>query len=338
MKATEFKVMLKAINLRIKPLTALSMFFSKEKTHPTGTIQFDVKTGKRIMAPFVSPYIGGKAVEKMGFSTKELELPKISPERLTHIMDLEQVGFGQNEYQVKTVAQRQKEQVAEDLVELDEQISRTEEWMRREVLLTKGVLIEGEGIKKFIKFADDDKVVLSGNDIWSDQANSDPLAILDQYHESIIKATGKAPKICLMDSKSATAFMSHPKVVKAFDTRHIILGQLEPRVKTDGTTFIGKYSKLDMDIITYAEWFIDKDGHEKPMLPEGTVVLGSKDIGKMHYAAVKMFKNGKPVSIEAKRAPKHIVDEDTETEKMRLTSRPLPVPFDTKAWQVLDVL
>jgi len=336
-KATNFKVMLAAINQRKKPLTALSMFFSKSKTHPTSKIEFDVKVGKRLMAPFVSPYVGGVPVEKQGYSTQSVEIPKIAPEVVTNIHELEVVGFGEQEYQLKSVAQKQKELVAETLVDLDDRITRTEQWEMREVLLSKKVTIDGEGFKKEIKFDEDDKVTLSGTELWS-HADANPLAKLKEIRSAILKATGKAPKIVMMDVDAQTAFLAHPKVRDAFDKRHIKLGSIEPRVKPDGTTFLGRLLELDMDLMSYEEWFIDSEGVEQPILPSGTVIVGNQDIGKMHYAAVKMFKNKVPVSIEAKRVPKHIVDEDSETEKMRLTSRPLPVPEDTKAWKVLDVL
>jgi len=336
-KATEFKKLLQAINLRKAPQTALSLFFGKDKTHHTDKLVVDVKVGKRTMAPFVSPYIGGKAVERDGYSTREIEIPKIAPERITTIEHLEQAGVGQSEYSTKSIAQRQKELAATDMKELDDQIIRTEEWMRRSVLLTKGVQITGEGVDKFIKFAEDDSITLSGTDLWSN-VDSDPLAKLAELQRQITKDTGRKPKLVVMDSESGDAFLTHPKVVEAFNKLHIKNGNLEPSAKNDNYTFLGKVTKLGLELYTYDEWIIDTDGNEVALLPKGTVILGNKDIGVMNYAAVKMLKNKAWISVEAKRVPKHIIDEDNELEKMRLTSRPLPTPFDTKAWIVLDVL
>ena len=58
-------------------------FFPVEKTHVTEKVEFDVKKGKRIMAPFVSPRVGGKVITRNGFQTKEFSTPRIAPERLT---------------------------------------------------------------------------------------------------------------------------------------------------------------------------------------------------------------------------------------------------------------
>ena len=336
-KATEFKKLLHAINLRKPPATFLRIFFGKEKTHDTAKLEVDVKVGKRTMAPFVSPYVGGVAVERDGFSTREIDIPKIAPERITTIEHLEAVGMGQSEYSTKSMAQKQKEIAAADMVDLDEQIIRTEEWMRREVLLKKGVQITGEGVDKFIKFAEDDTITLSGGDLWSDDA-SDPLAKLEELQRKITKDTGRKPKLLVMDSTAGDAFLTHAKVQAAFDNKRIQLGNLTPSVKNDNVTFLGKITKLGLEIYTYDEWMIDNEGNEVALIPAGHVILGNKDIGVMNYAAVKMIKKGSWISVEAKRVPKHIVDEDNEIEKMRLTSRPLPTPVDTKAWIVMDVL
>lgn len=336
-KATEFKKLLQAINLRKTPSTFLKIFFGKEKTHDTSKLEVDVKVGKRTMAPFVSPYIGGVAVKRDGFSTREIDVPKISPERITTIEHIEAVGMGQTAYSVKSTSQKQKEVAAADMVDLDDQIIRTEEWMRREVLINKSVRIKGEGVEKLIEFGDDDKITLSGTELWSD-TDSDPIAKLQELQRMITKNTGRKPRLLAMDSAAGDAFLSHPKVKEAFNNRHIVLGNLEPSVKDDNVSFLGKITKLALEIYTYDEWIIDLDGDEVPMIPEGHVILGNKDLGVMNYAAVKMLKDKKWISVEAKRVPKHIVDEDNEIEKMRLTSRPLPTPFDTKAWIVMDVL
>lgn len=335
---TETKKLLPVINNR-KPIGQLLMnlFFGKTKTHHTDVIEVDVKVAKRVMAPFVSPAKGGKVMKREGFDTRTVKLPKIAPERLTTIEDVSATGAGETEYSTKSIAQRQKEIAVNDLKELDDSILRREEWMCREVILNKEVLIKGDDIEKHITFSTDDKVVLSGTSLWNN-AESDPIADLQNYQQAVMKASGVKPKIVLMDSASGAAFIGNAKVKDAFDKKSIILGQLQPSVKNDNVTFYGKINLLNLELYTYDEWFVDDEGNEVPMIPNGTVILGSRNIGTMNYAAVKQMENKKFVNIEAKRVPKHIIDEDNETEKLRLSSRPLPTPNDTKSWKVLKVL
>ena len=39
-------------------------FFPREETHRSEKVEFDIKKGKRIMAPFVSPRIGCKVITR----------------------------------------------------------------------------------------------------------------------------------------------------------------------------------------------------------------------------------------------------------------------------------
>ena len=46
-------------------------FFPGNQTHVSEKVEFDVRKGKRIMAPFVSPRKGGKVITRQGFRTNE---------------------------------------------------------------------------------------------------------------------------------------------------------------------------------------------------------------------------------------------------------------------------
>jgi len=338
-KYTETKVMLPIINQRIKPGTfLLSTFFGGQpKTHKAEIMEIDYKVGKRKMAPFVSPRVGGKVMEREGFETREIKVPKVAPERLTTIDDVSSTGMGENEYSTKSMKQRQQEMLVEDLSELDDMIVRREEWEVRMCVLEKHVPIKGKGVDKDVKFDDDDTLVLSGTNLFSD-AESDPIATFKAEQRKITQATGKRPRIIVFDSDAGDAFLKNVKVNEAFDKRRIMRGELKPTIKDENVTFLGKITELALELYVYDEWFIDDDDVEKPILPSGTAIIGSKGLGKMHYGAVKQMEKGKFVSFESKRVPKYIVDEDNEITKLRLSSRPLPVPENTKSWRVLKVL
>ena len=338
MKITDTIVMLKTINQRKAPGTFLmNLFFGKSKTHPTTKMTLDVKSGKRTMAPFVSPIVGGKVMARDGYETREISVPKIAPERLTTVNDVSTIQAGENEFSTKTVAQRQKEILVNDLIDLDDAIIRREEWMSREVVLKKSVSIIGDGVDREIKFDEDDTLTLSGTDLWTDSA-SKPLVLLKEWQRAITKSTGKKPNILVLASDAADAFIDNEQVQAAFDKKHIKLGEIEPMLKDDNISFIGKITALGLEIYSYDEWFLDEEDVEQPYLPSGTAILGSKNLGVMNYGAVKQMEKGVWKNIEARRVPKHITDDDNEIEKLRLSSMPLPTPDDTKAWKVINVI
>ena len=44
-------------------------FFPAREYPPTNMVEFDFRRGRRKMAPFVAPLVGGKVMERMGYET-----------------------------------------------------------------------------------------------------------------------------------------------------------------------------------------------------------------------------------------------------------------------------
>ena len=84
-------------------------FFPGNQTHVSEKVEFDVRKGKRIMAPFVSPRKGGKVITRQGFRTNEFTTPKLAPERALTIDDVNKRGIGENIYSKKTPEEREDE-------------------------------------------------------------------------------------------------------------------------------------------------------------------------------------------------------------------------------------
>src|SRR5499427_1144750 len=110
-------------------------FFTGREYPPTNLIEFDFRRGRRKMAPFVAPLVGGKLMERQGFETRFFRAPRIAPVRALRTPDLEARMIGENIYSARSPADRAAELLAEDSVYLDEAISRREEWMCRQVLV-----------------------------------------------------------------------------------------------------------------------------------------------------------------------------------------------------------
>ena len=87
-------------------------FFPTEETHVSEKVEFDVRKGKRIMAPLVSPRMGGKVITRQGFSTNQFTTPKIAPERPMTIDDITQRAIGENIYSQRTPEEREDELLA----------------------------------------------------------------------------------------------------------------------------------------------------------------------------------------------------------------------------------
>ena len=77
------------------------------------------------------------------------------------------------------------------------------------------------------------------------------------------------------------------------------------------------------------------------MIPYGHVLLANNGgIGSIEYGAVTQIESGSlnPVTYEAEIVPKQWVNINDNIKMIRLTSRPVPMPFDVSSWYVGVVL
>lgn len=314
-------------------------FFPTEETHVTEKVEFDVRKGKRIMAPFVSPRKGGKVITRQGFRTNQFTTPKIAPERALTIDDISTRAIGENIYSQRTPAEREDELLAKDITDLEESIARRKEWMCRQILFEGkiDVVDEDEGVDVQVDFGFDNIIVLGTDERWS-IATVNPLIRLRNIRKKIIKDNGNAPDITIFSSDAIEDFITNPFVEKAMNMLNYKNVVIQPRVVDPALTFYGRIAELDLDIYTYDEWFLNDEGNEESMIPAGTVLMGhSSGEGQIEYGLVTQMEDKKWHSYEGKLVPKRWADENNEVEMLRLTSRPLPRPYDVASWAVIYV-
>lgn len=314
-------------------------FFPVDKTHISEKIEFDVRKGKRIMAPFVSPRKGGKVLTRQGYYTNQFTTPKIAPERPVTIDDITSRMIGENVYSQKTPEEREDELLANDMTDLEESIDRRKEWMSRQVLYEGklDVVDEEEGVDVQVDFGFTKIYVLASDEQWS-LATVNPVKTLRPIRKGIIKDTGAAPDMMIFASDVIEDFLENPFVLKAMDVLNMKNVKIEPRVVDPALTFYGRIAELDMDIYTYDEWFLNDEGEDEAIIPPGTVLMAhSGGEGQIEYGLVTQMEDKKFRSYEGRLVPKVWADENDEIKKVRLTSRPLPRPYDVDSWAVIYV-
>lgn len=319
-------------------------FFSKIQTSVASKIDVDFKKGRRKMAPFVAPRVGGVPVSREGYRTDTYSVPKIAPEKITTVDDISSRQMGESVYSIKTPAQRAAELTGQDLADLDEQITRREEWMCREILLNGKVTMKGiiddkteSTVDQEVDYGFTQKVTLTGEEKWDAPTTSNPHDDLKIWRQGVIKSTGKAPNVVVMASDVATIFINHPVIQKLNDVSRYTFGKVEPKIISPAVTLVAFLPDLGLEIYQYDEWFIDDDGVEKAMMPEKHLIMGSINMGKRLYGAVTQIESGSFVTYEGQRIPKSIVDDKNDITKLRLSARPLPVPNDIDDWYVAVV-
>lgn len=319
-----------------------TFFQAAPVTFTTEHVDIEYSKGRRKMAPFVSPRLAGKVQDRQGFTTKSFKPATIKPLRVITGDDINKRVMGESLYSTKSPDERAFEMIAKDLAEMDEEITRREEWMAAQILFTGKVDIIGEGVDQQLDFDFTNKETLSGTDLWSNHSGSDPIADLKKWRLQVIKKSGSSPDRIIMASDVVDAFVKHPEVVKVMDTQRILLGKIDPQVLADGVTYIGSISSIGMDVYSYDEWYYDEEAQvEKPMVPVGTVaILSTRVKSSFLYGAVTLADatSGNFMTFEGSRVPDAWIQKNPAARFLQMNSRPLPVPKEVDSWLVAKVL
>ena len=319
-----------------------STFFKHEKTFVTETVDVDFKKGSRKVAPFVSRLIGGKVVPNTGYRTETYPPPLVAPDKITTIDDLLKRSAGENPYSGRTPAQRAVQKMADDFIELREQITRREELMCAQTIFTGSIPIIGDGVNEVITFGFSNKeTITKAADKWTNEA-SNPIEDLKRWHETVQRKGFLNCDICVMGKTVAAAFVNHPKVKELLDVRNYNLAVIQPRQLPDGVTYIGTIHEIGMDIYKYNEWYLDdwtdpENKEEKPLVPENQLALLSSNPGwSMYYGAITLIDepNGNFRTVEGKLVPDTWTKRRPARRFLNISSAPLCVPHDVDSWFV----
>lgn len=320
----------------------LDTFFPTTENQLTETVLVDVKKGKRRMSPFVAPRVGGVTVERDGFRTDTIKTPKIAPQRKLTTDDLAQRLIGESIISTTKAADRAQTLLATDLIELKDMNLRRKEWMARQILTTGKFSIEGKAdddttkVELEIDFGFTNTTTLTSTAKWDASSTADPIKDLRAERLKIIKATGKAPTIVVMSSDVAALFVANPKVVALTDKQKIKTIDINPTIMNDAVTFVGKILELGLEIYSYDEWFLDDAGAEQPMMPTKTLIIGSRALGRVIHGSITMMNDAEQFeTYQGADIPKVWADKDNDIKMVRLSSRPVPAPFDVDAWSVI---
>ncbi|MEN8702492.1 major capsid protein [Bacillus infantis] len=334
------RTLIKAVRQLPKVTTFLGdTLFVEEKPFNTETVEIEYKKGHRKVAPFVSPLLPGKVMDREGYQTKFFKPALIKPMRPITIIDINKKSFGQDPFEETTPEDRAQQLLAEDTIELDENITRREQLMYSSLLFTGKVDQVGDGVSQTLDFDFTNKITLSGSDLWSAET-SDPLKDLANYRLSIIQKSGINPDMVIMSSDVAAAFIGHPKILKALENRRINLANIDPKILANGVTYHGTITQLGLDLYSYDDWYYDDiDKTEKPMVPEGTLAMVStRSKFSTHYGGVTIMVNNEFVTVKGSRVAQSWATVEPAQRFLQILSAPLPVPGNVDSWYVAKVL
>ena len=304
-------------------------FFTALQTETSEEIHFDVANGSRRLAPFVSPIVAGKVVQSQGYTTQTFKPAYIKDKRVFDGSRPFKRAIGERIGGELNPAQRLQALLATDLQDQIDMLTRRQEVMATEALLTGKVVVEGDMYPKveldFGRHADLTKKLLT-TARWG-ESGVDPLKDIEDWSMLVTQHSGANANTVVMDAKAWRLFSASASVTKLLD-RFRGNDQLNPTVSGEGGRYMGNIGNFD--IWVYAGWYEHPDTKVlTPYLPDHTVIITSPELeGTRAYGAIRDEEAGfQAVPYFAK----SWVEKDPAVRYLLLQSAPLPVPYRVNA-------
>lgn len=322
-------------------------YFPFKTAFSTDEVLFEYKDGNKKLAPFVAPRVGGVTIKRDGYTAQTFAPAYIAPKRTLTIDELKKKRMGEAFYPEMTPEDRESELILDDSTELDEMISRREEWIAAELLVNAACVMDEKTenpdvtLEKEIIFYDgetNDWIFTPAKD-WDDEAADiiADLAAMARYQ----KAKGIPATELLCDAAAGTAIINNPKIKAILDIRNINIGSVDPVLMEYG---VAKLATLNceghqIDILQYVEEYEAENGASTPYLPYGTVVLLAPACGQALYGGVTQLEEDKQWhTYGEKRVPLLLASTANQSKELRVAAAPLFHPKRKHAWLKATVL
>lgn len=303
-------------------------FFPETNIATEEAIDIDIVKGKRKMAPFVHPSHTGKIDRREGYTTKTLKPAYVKVIRPSEAADFIKRWAGETIYQTKSREQKMAELMAKDLFEMNEQLTRREEWMCAQQLTTGTIPVVGEGVNVTIDLglgATHDLVNTNLIDNgWATASSCKPLDDIDAWQLVISKDSGLIARDLILGETAWAKFIASDQVQEEWLPAggQNIGTSLVRGDETTGAIFRGV--ARSKRIWTYNELYLDDDGTTVgEMIPAKRAVLVARGARAVkHYGLILDL--DAPGGAAVRAFPKSWDEKNPSMRYVMLQSAPLP--------------
>lgn len=335
------RTMMQAVEQLHTPSTfLLNTFFANEETFDTETVDVDIVKQGRTLAPFVSPRIEGKVRADQGFATKTFKPAYIKEKIPTTADKLLKRSAGQNPYSDETPAERAAQRLGRELSDMNDSITRREEWMAAKALVTGQVPVKGEGVDFVVDYGmESSHKIASLTNKWT-EPEGDPLADIRGWHRQVTKASGRRPTDLVLDGEAQDALFDNAKFMAALNNRRVDMGLIKPENLPENVIYLGYLNDPGVDVWAYVEYSINPEsGLLEPNIPAGQIILGSRNTRNARlYGAIQDVEAMESGLVTAGRYAKSWVTPDPAVRWLMLQSAPLPAMLEPDAFLTAKVI
>lgn len=308
----------------------------------TDDVLVEYRDGSKKLAPFVAPRKGGVTMLRNGSHLERFTPPFIAPRRPITIDDLKKRGFGEALFTKLTPQQREGALLMRDADEMGQMISRREEKMAAETMLTNGCIMKhitddiNKPEDKEIRFYSEasNPAIYTPTVNW----NASGAHIIDDMDAmaALLTSRGLPATDLLVAPDVAKTILRDPEIKELLDLRNYNIGGVDPAALPTGATRVARLNINGrmIDVISYEDTYEDDDGAIKQYLPAGYAVMTAPAAGRTLYGAVTQIEqaDGQTHTYAARRVPKYLADANNNTRSLTLTACPLLIPNNKNPW------
>ena len=308
----------------------LNMFFPLEQTFDTEEVYFDKVQRARRLAPLVVPTVAGKADRSRGYKTGSYKPPYLKPKHIIEPGKAFKRRAGERLLGELTPQERFDRALLDNLLIEDDEITRMEEYMAAQLLLTGSLTLSSADHPAVIIDIDrpsSHTVTLTGSLRWG-QTGVDPLQNLRSWAKITQADSGYHPSVVVLDPLAADAFLNSASVTKVMNT----FRQTSGNVNLEGVSAFGglgeevKYigSIAQFEVYQYQQLYADSTGTVQKFMPDNSVIMGHPigAQGVRTYGAIRDF----DANLQSlARFPKVWRENDPSAAFTMIQSAPLPL-------------
>lgn len=311
--------------LMLKPVGNFfrSKFFNgPAQEHNNLIVDIDIYKGQRKVAPYTKTTSKSKPLARTQYKTGSFTIPYIKISRSLEAVQTQLRSIGETIYSTKTPLQRASEQMAKDLMELEESIQRAEELQAAQAIVNAKITIKGEEVDAEIDLLRDPLLTftVAGADLWT-AGTADIHAQLRAYAALVFSKSGYTPNLILAGTTALNALFANAAIRSLLDNRRMVVGSMDSSPTTQDFPAARRYGDIaGFDIWQYYEMYLDDaDNTEKSFIPDDTIVLASTGMKCVpHYGPIMDF----GALVPLKRFAKSIEEQDPSVKTAILQSAP----------------